>query len=162
MRTQGYDRNHLRTAGSLLTFALVCLFSFLSVLIVVIGVQAYGQIVRNADTNTQLRISLSYTANKIRAHDGLGKIEAKQQGNMDTLALHQTIEGDEYVTYIYSYQGMLYEWFTSVDAVFDPELGEALIPVESFHITVSEDGILQEFVDSEGVQYTQFTAVFSQ
>jgi len=159
---KGFDSNHLRTAGSLLSFILICLFALLSVLNVAVGIQAYEQIIQNTESNTQLRTSISYTANKIRAHDGLGKIESKQEGDIDTLALYQNIEGDDYITYIYCYDGMLYELFTSADTGFDPEQGEALIPLGSFCATVEENGIAQVYIDTDGVQYTQFTAVFSE
>lgn len=161
MNAQRFDGNHLKVAGSLLTSALVCLFALLSVLVIAIGVQAYNQVVRNADANAQLRTSLSYTANKIRAHDGLGEIAAAREGGIDTLALFQAIEGEAYVTYIYCYDGMLYEWFTAADAAFDPELGEALVPMESFRASVGDNRVEQWYVNTDGVRYTQYTAIIS-
>lgn len=161
MNRQRFDSNNLRTAGSLLTFVLICTFALLSVMIVAIGIQAYEQIIQNSETNTQLRTSISYTANKIRAHDGVGEIEAKREGDINTLALYQNIEGDDYVTYIYCYDGMLYEWFTAADTVFDPRQGEKLIALQSFYATVAENGVQLIFIDSEGMRHTQFTVVFS-
>ncbi len=162
MNTQRFDSNHLRTAGSLLTLALVLLFALLSVLIVAIGIQAYDQIVQNAETNARFRTSLSYTANKIRVYDGLGMIEATREGDIDTLALHETIDGDEYVTYIYCYNGMLYEWFTAAGTAFDPLQGEALLLMESFQAVVDANGIWQTFTDPDGMRYTQYTALFAE
>ena len=161
MNTQKYESNQLRTAGTLLTFVLVCLFAWLSVLVVAIGAQAYEQIVSNTDQNAQLRTSLSYTANKIRVYDGRGLIEARQEGDIDTLALTETIDGELYVTYIYCYNGMLYEWFTAGGTAFDPEQGEALIPMQAFHAMVDTHGVWQSYVDAEGQQFSQFTAVFT-
>ncbi|HPF87710.1 MAG TPA: DUF4860 domain-containing protein [Candidatus Limiplasma sp.] len=162
MRTQRFESNNLRTAGSLLTFVLVCMFALLSVLIVAIGIQAYDQIMQNTQANTQLRTSLSYTVNKIRAHDGLGAIEAKQEGDSDTLALYQTIEGEGYVTYIYCYDGMLYEWFTAAGTAFDPKQGEPLVELQSFSAVVGKSGVQLLYTDTEGVAHTQFTATFSE
>jgi hypothetical protein len=161
MNAQGFGNRNLRTAGSLLAFALVCLFALLSVLVVTTGLQAYEQIIRNAELNTQLRTSLNYTANKIRAHDGLGAVEAKLEGDIPTLALYETIEGDGYVTYIYCYGGMLYERFAPADSAFDPEQGEELVPMESFSATVDARGVTQLFEDLSGERYTQFTATIS-
>lgn len=162
MNAQGFENRHLRTAGSLLTFALVCLFALLSVLVVTTGIQVYEQILRNAELNMQLRTSLNYTVNKIRAHDGLGSIEAKLERGIPVLALYEAIEGDDYVTYIYCYGGMLYERFAPADSAFDPEQGEELVPMKSFSATVDERGVTQLFQDLDGELYTQFTAIISE
>lgn len=162
MNAQKFDGNQLRTAGTLLAFVLVCLFALLSVLVVTIGIQAYEQIVENTQTNAELRTSLSYTANKIRVYDGFGEMEALQIGDMDVLALHETVDGDRYVTYIYCFNGMLYEWFTAADTPFDPLQGEALLPMESFAVTVDANGIWQTYTNMQGQSDSQFTARFSE
>ena len=161
MNTQRFGGTHLKTAGALLAFVLVCVFAVLSVLIVAIAIQAYDQIISNAEADGQLRMSLSYTANKIRAHDGLGTIEAKQEGNIDVLALYQTIDGEEYVTYIYCDHGMLLECFTTADSAFDPDMGEELMPLQSFSATVYANRVEQAFIGPDGMPYTQTTAIFA-
>ena len=95
------ERN--RSADTVFALILLTLFAVLALLLVIIGGNAYRATVERTERNNQLRTSVSYIANKVRA---AGKdAELKNVDGVHTLVLREQSETGTYVTYIYEYNG---------------------------------------------------------
>ena len=55
--------------------------------------------------------------------------------------MREDLDGEPYVTWLYCYDGQMYECFTSDDGTFNPESGTAICPAQRFEPSL-ENGLL--------------------
>ena len=70
----------------------------------------------------------------------LGAFDGTESREGDTLFLRETLEGEEYLTRVYCWDGQLRELFTPAGSDCRPEDGEVLLPAEALRL--SRDGAL--------------------
>ena len=130
-------------------FMLLGVFAVFSMLLVVLGAQAYRTTVDGAAAHTQKRIVTAFVRNAVRAqeHDGL-----------PVLALSSELDGERYVQYIYSYGGSLCELFTSARYGFSPEDGEAVCAAQRFEPALEGNLLTVRVTDGSGDQFTVYIA----
>lgn len=58
------------------------------------------------------------------------------------LELSETIDGEDYITYIYGYQGEIRELFTAASYGFDPEAGEVVASAQRFAPSMEKPGLI--------------------
>lgn len=75
----------------------------LSVMIISLGKNIYDSINEERNTNYNLRVSLSYIANKIRQSDKRGAVEIRQVSGVNALVLNEEFDEEKYQTWIYFY-----------------------------------------------------------
>ena len=126
-------------------FVLLGLFAVMSTLMVLLGAQMYRNTVDHATANNQGRVLSAYVRSMIRAEDGADAVTVEDHDGVQTLALHEEIEGEPYVTWLYCYEGQLYEQFTGAGREFEPESGTAICPAKHF-VPKLDGGLLTVFV----------------
>lgn len=90
------------------------------------------------------RTALSYIAEKVHQNDVYGKIYLEQFDEVDTLAMEQTIDGENYITYIYLYDGYIRELFTKAGIDNLPlSAGTPILEVGDFTMTEVKTGLLR-------------------
>ena len=94
-------------------FTLLGIFAVFSMLLVVLGAQAYRTTVDGASAHTRKRIAAAFVRNAVRAQDERGAIAVEDRDGLPVLALSSEWDGERYVQYIYGYQGQLCELFTA-------------------------------------------------
>lgn len=129
------------TMETLFAVLLYGLFALLSLLLVLIGAQVYKRIVENTEMRGNVRASLSYVANKVRAGDESGCVRLESRDGIDVLVLEETVGENVYETLIYQYDGALRELFQPVGTVLTPVSGETLTAVTQFSMT-EKNGLL--------------------
>ena len=115
-------------------FTLLGAFAVFSMLLVVLGAQAYRTTVDGASAHTRKRIAAAFVRNAVRAQDERGAIAVEDRDGLPVLALSSEWDGERYVQYIYGYQGQLCELFTAAEPVcaaqaFEPTLEGDLLTV---------------------------------
>ena len=89
------DHERSRSADTVFALVLLTLFAVLSFFLVLIGGNAYRSTVARMDRNNQLRTTVSYIANKVRAN---GKeAELKTVNGVSVLALKERTQDAAYV-----------------------------------------------------------------
>ena len=124
-----------RSVQTLCVLLIYCLFAVCSLLLILTGASAYREISRKMDGDNQLRASLSYVANKVRAGEEAGGIVLKKSGDTDVLTIAAEYDGDAYLTYLYWYDGTLMEQFLGETDPFLPADGEKVTPLKRFSMT---------------------------
>lgn len=132
------ETKKLKYIDTLFMLLIFFLFTLLSLLVILIGARAYDSIVKDMDRNNQMRASLSYVANKVRAGDEADAINIRNLQNTDVLTIRADYGGEPYLTYIYFYNGCIWEQFTKADQTFRPGSGDKITPIKSFRF--SKDG----------------------
>lgn len=78
-------------------FMLLGVFAVFSMLLVVLGAQAYRTTVDGAAAHTQKRIVTAFVRNAVRAQDERGAITVEEHDGLPVLALSSELDGERYV-----------------------------------------------------------------
>lgn len=113
-------------------FVLLGLFAVMSTLMVLLGAQMYRNTVDHTTANNENRVLAAYVRSMIRAEDAAQAVTVEDHDGVKTLAMREEIEGEEYVTWLYCYEGQLYEQFTGASREFAPKSGTAICPAKRF------------------------------
>lgn len=126
------------TVDVLFTLALFCVLAASSLLVAVLGAQVYEGIANRMSDHYTSRTTLSYLVNKIRQNDLSGSIWLGELGDGTALVMEETLEGEQYQTWIYRSGGELRELLTRADNPIRPEDVQAIMPLE--HLKMEEVG----------------------
>ena len=96
----------------LFVITLFCVFAVCSVLLIAVGAKVYQNTINNMETHFTSTTALSYITEKIRQNDISGNLSIEKFDGNDALVLSSEYNGEEYCTYIYSFNGHLKELFT--------------------------------------------------
>lgn len=121
-------------------FVLLGLFALMSTLMVLLGAQMYRGTVDHSAENNAHRVLGAYVRSMVRAEDAAGAVRVEEYDGVTALAMTETIDGDDYVTWIYQYDGSLYEQFTDVGYDFDPAAGTPVCAANAMDASI--DGSL--------------------
>lgn len=118
------------------------IFAVSALFLVNIGVQVYKNVVTANNDNFELRTSLSYMATKVRQADCEGMVELRDIDGVRVLVLGEEDEDGAFETYIYFWDGYLYEHFMEKDGYFEPGYGMETFEVSSFRMEETDAGQL--------------------
>ncbi len=113
---------------------LYLLIVMLSVMIISLGKNIYDNINEDRNTNYELRVTLSFIANKIKQSDKMGAVEIKELHGMNALVINEVYDEEKYQTWIYFYDGAIYEMFTDEETSFNLADGMKVVKADSFNI----------------------------
>lgn len=146
----GKRRNVQHSMQGVFVFVLLGLFAVMSTLMVLLGAQMYRNTVDHATQNNEGRVLGAYVRSMIRAEDAAEAVSVEEYDGVKALALRETIDDEEYVTWLYSYEGQLYEQFTGADRDFSPVSGTAICPAERFEPSIEGGLLTVNMVDGAG------------
>ena len=92
---------------SLFILLIFSVFAVVSLLLVTIGAGMYQRVVERMGINEEVRSSLSYVVNKVRANDEAGALSLKTYGGVPVLCMKQSGEDSGLTNYIYFYK----QWY---------------------------------------------------
>ena len=115
------ERSHAITGA----FALVLLgvFAVCSAMLALFGAQAYRSVVAHSQERGARRTLTAMVRNAVRASDAEGALSVETLDGVQTLCFTSAVDGEEYIRYLYVYDGALRELFISAQRPFDPAAG---------------------------------------
>lgn len=119
--------------------ALLCVFAFGALMAVILGSNTYKGIKEDMDSNFEFRTPLSYISTKIRQNDSTDSIRIVQKEGIDALVLEVEDSGAICQTWIYEYQGSLYEVYLDKGTPFQLEDGLAVIPCSGLEFRLKDN-----------------------
>lgn len=136
-----------------LVLFLLILVSFFVFTLTGIGSSAYLRLTDWQNRTADLRIGLSYIDVKVRSHDAAGAIAIRPDpfsGN-DALVISRSVGEETYLTWIYVYDGSLFELFVRSDASVNPAMGSKITDASSFSVsTPAQDQLCVTLVCGSG------------
>ena len=147
----------------LFVLALFCVFAFSALTLVSIGASVYQKTVNSMDSNYNSRTAFSYVTEKIRQNDASEAISIGTLSNQPAIILTQKIEGKQYTTYLYEYDGYLTELFmqSGLDLGEDTlKAGHPLIELNDFELAEIEPALYRfTLTTKEGESLTLYISV---
>ncbi len=132
---------------------LFVLFALTAGMLVLIGASQYRITTDSINRNYEIRTASSYLTEKMHQYDTSSGVSVTEHA----LVFSETIEDNQYLTYIYYYDGALYELFTAADTDFVPGAGAEIMPLNGFNAEKLENGLIRIcFTDTEGSMHQEY------
>ena len=122
--------------------ALFCAFSASVLLVLMAGVKVYRDTVDIIESRYQERTCIAYISAKIRHYNSEGSIHIESFGDGDALVLSEEIDGTEYQTIIYMYNGHVTELFCEKELSFAPSDGIEIIPIKDIAFEQTDNNLI--------------------
>lgn len=145
------ERSHAITGA----FALVLLgvFAVCSAMLALFGAQAYRSVVAHSQERGARRTLTAMVRNAVRASDAEGALSMETLDGVQALCFTSAVDGEEYIRYLYVYDGALRELFISAQRPFDPAAGGALCAAQAMSASRVGDALAVELVDEYGAAH---------
>lgn len=141
----------LRSAA---VFALGGLFALLAIGLALLSSGVYRDVAAAADDHYIHRTALSYLVNQIRRSDALGAVALGTFGEGDALCLTETVDGAEYITLLYCYEGQLRELYMEAGTGLSPEYGVAVLPLSGLDLSLEGSLVRLSVTTEEGLVHS--------
>lgn len=135
----------------LFVLALFGVFAASALMLVTIGANVYKRNVANMNVNFSTRTAFSYLTEKLRQNDSSNAVSIGELDGEKALILSQTIDGAEYVTYLYLYEGYLKELYVRKDSFTGSDLlsaGQNILALSSFHMEEISNHLIKLTLDT--------------
>ena len=145
-------RKHADVLGVLLSFTLLaaCLLAVL-----LSGARIYRGLTERSQESFARRTAAQFLETRLRQTDAkdifLGSFDGTPAQQGDTLFLREEVDGEDYLTRIYCYDGSLRELYTPADSDCQQEDGERLVAAESLTLSREAD-LLTASVTTDGTE----------
>lgn len=120
----------------ILVVALLALFGIATLTLVLSSSTAYKGIMERKETDSGLRVALSYLDTKIKQNDAKDviRLESNPSGNGRAVVIEEEMEGSLYETWIYLSAGKLREVLVGKGDPVKDELGFEIADIEGFDV----------------------------
>lgn len=146
------ERSRKNSISGLAALVLLGVFAAGILAVLLSGAAAYQRLTERDAQSYDSRTCMQYLAAKVRQAPAPDALSLSDFGEGDSLLLSETIDGTEYQTQVYCYDGWLMELFTVAEAGLLPEDGEKILPAESLSLTLAGDLLRIAVVDGNGTE----------
>lgn len=120
-------------------FLLFFLFACCMFFVLISGAKSYKNVTAVMEEQFSINTCISYVTAKVRHYDSKGAVIIGKIGDTDALLLKEMIDGEEYLTYLYCYDGSLMELFCSADMEVYPIEGQKIMELDSLELSTEDD-----------------------
>lgn len=130
-----------------LVFVVFTLFALCVLAVVLTGAQSYARQTEQAQAQFASRTAAHYISTRIRQAES---VTVTDFAGLPALTLGETVEGQQYLTRIYSLNGAVWELYSGKNAVLAPESGEILLELRgTLSFALEEDLLIVGLPDQE-------------
>lgn len=123
--------------------ALFFVFTLSALTLILLAARIYRSTTENSARNYTSRTGLSYISEKIRQSDDGGRIYPGEFEGCEALVIEQDYNKKKYRTYIYAFDGSLWELFIRDGTYAKASDGNPLLEIHSFSIEWAGDNLLK-------------------
>ncbi len=149
----------------LFPIALFFFFTLSALVVILFAARVYQSTIRDAAVNYNANTSLAYVREKVHRHDSAGAVSITEFGGCKALRLAEDVNGMEFATYIYQYDGSLREVFiqSGNEASVSAESGMEILPVQEFDVTLNNDRLLYfSCTDTDGAVASAYVGIYAE
>jgi len=133
------EKNKGFQINGILVLVLFGVFSVCILSVLLTGAGAYKRLTERGQGTYTARTIPQYVTTRVRQADTKGNISVGMFGDSEVLELTEEIDGKEYVTRIYCYDGYIRELFSEKSITLKPADGERIMQAEALHFDKEED-----------------------
>ena len=128
-----------RLLETLPNFLLFFLFACCMFFVLISGAKSYKNVTAVMEEQFSVNTCISYVTAKVRHYDYEGAVTIGEIGDTDALLFREKIDGEDYLTYLYCYDGSLMELFCSADMEVHPFDGQQIMELDSLELSTEND-----------------------
>ncbi|NLK64249.1 MAG: DUF4860 domain-containing protein [Tissierellia bacterium] len=155
------DRQNQYSFQFVFVMLLYLIIVVLSVMIISLGKNIYDSINKDRNINYELQVSLSYIANKIRQSDKKESVEIRELNGVDAIVINEIFDEEKYQTWIYFYNGVIYEMFADIDSDFELSDGMKVVEADFFKVEKIKDNLYKFTVVSKKESSQLYISLYS-
>lgn len=133
------DNRHMVDVLFVLTLFFV--FALSALTLVILGANVYRTTVDHMDSHFNTRTSYAYISQKLRQSDIDDCIYVSTFGDSPACVMTEEVNGSVFNTYLYEYDGYLYELLTRADMNMEPSAGTKIMEISSLDIEQISDSL---------------------
>ena len=134
-------RNH--SSEIIFTMILFFLFTFAILSVLISGVSVYKNTEEIMRSRYEERTAVAYVMTRLRQGDTNGMVSVISNEFVDSMiVITEDFMGADYRTYIYSYEGWIYELYTEAGMKFDPKAGTRIVESNSLKFEMKKSDLL--------------------
>lgn len=131
-------RQKKHSIDSLFSFLLLLIFCLFTLMLSGMGSTIYRNGTAYLNENYSSRTAVAYVAEKVRQHDGAGDVFLASvntaEEELPALALRDTIEGNDFLTYVYFYDNALCELMVQEARTPEAAMGSRIVELSALTI----------------------------
>ncbi len=138
----------------LFVLTLFLVFAFSALALLTLGANIYQKTANHMSVNFNSRTSFAYVTQKLRTMDEADSVSVGTFDGCDAILMKENINNTIYITYLYAYDGNLYELTTRADIALNAEAGNPIVAVNKFSITQENSNLYRvsiTTVDDENI-----------
>lgn len=135
-----YSDRRRHPIDNLFTVVLLGLFLIFLLLMLLFSAQAYRTAVAGNQENNNLYTASAYITAKFRQHDGDQAISTGIVDGSPAFCMSDTVNGQQYITYIYLKDQHLKELFTAAGNTPSTQMGTNIAELNDFQVQQEADG----------------------
>ena len=143
------DRKNRHSIDTVFVLVLFAVFAVSVLMVLMLGVSSYNDITDRMEDNYENRTAAAYIAEKMRQSGGGDCVYIGQYSGCEALIFEETIDGEDYATYIYHCDGKVREMFTFKDNYLEPETGEAIVDAKGMSLEIVDDDLIRVTVEMD-------------
>lgn len=128
-------------------------FAICAFVLIMVGANVYSHTASEMNKNYEKRIDISYVIEKIRQWDEQDHISIGNFHNKQALIHKETMNGREYLTYIYQEKGALRELMVRKGLNTEKMQGEKIISAKGFQIKENDQMYDIQITGADGQRY---------
>ncbi len=141
---------------TIFVFMIFGILMLCALFVVLFGAKIYKKTAHDMDVNFNSRTALAYVTEKVHQHDKKNCVEVMINNGQPVLKLKQYVNGDEYCTYLYDYEGYLKELTAKGDIGLIKGAGINIIKLNEFRAEKISDSLYRFYILDEYNNNTEF------
>lgn len=129
--------------ASLFSLVLFGLFVLFLLMMLLFSARVYQKQISNTDTELSLGTASAYITTKFRQHDSADSIFTGELEGIPALCFRDSVEGQDYITYIYLSGTSLKELFTPENSSATANAGITIAELQDFQTEKLENGFFR-------------------
>jgi hypothetical protein len=139
-----------RSVSALAALLLLAVFALGILWVLLSGAGAYRRLTQRDAQSYENRTCAQYVVTRLRQAAGAQAVSLSSFGEGDALLITEQVDGQDYVTRIYCYDGWLRELFAADGLDFAPEDGEKVLQASQLSLSREGDLITARLLDGNG------------
>lgn len=138
-----------KSLDSFFILLLLCIFAFGSLFVVIFSIDAYQNISDKMNNNFKQITPLSYVASKVRQSDTSDSIKLEDKEGLTALVIKSEDNNEICETWIYNYDGYIYEIYISEGTEFSLSDGNAIFENNKIEFSIINNNLLSIYIYNE-------------
>lgn len=155
------ERNGKLSVDGVLALVLFGVFSVCVLLVLLQGARSYERLTTRGQESYDERTAAQYIVTRIRQADACGCVSLGTIDGIQTLELAEVIDGENYTTRVYCYDGYIRELFCADRLSFSAQDGQSILPAKSLAFSIDGDLIAVNIVLENGEEVSFCAAIRS-